>query len=146
MPNTNDLLRDHVSLEVEYMDRIYPNGYPPTLQLPGQLISFLVGHRKQKIPLPTLLHRTTQQFVQDVNEYAEENAIPIVHFEHGQRRVDVTAKIQRRYPGRDGVVFIGIAQGKAYAFQGCKKDQKGHVGFDYSHQSVFANRYCFLPE
>lgn len=43
----------------------------------------------------------------------------------------------------NGVVFIGIAQEKAYAFKGSKKNQKGYVGFDYSRQSVFVNHYYF---
>jgi len=63
MQNINDLLRDHVTLEVECLDRIYLNGYIPNLQLLGQLINFLVHHRKQKIPSPALLHQMTQNFV-----------------------------------------------------------------------------------
>jgi len=143
MPNINDLLGDHVTLEVECLDRIYLNGYIPTLQLPGQLVSFLVEHRKQKIPSPVLLHRMTQGFVQDVKGYAGENDIPIVHFERGQRKDDVAAQMRRENPVKDGVVFIGVAQEKAYAFKGRKKDQKGHVGFEYSRQSVYVNHYYF---
>jgi len=78
--NINELLRDHVTLEVECIDRMYLNGYVPTLQVPGQLISFLVGHRKQPIPSPVLLGRMTQKLIQDIKEYAEENETPIVHF------------------------------------------------------------------
>ena len=37
MPNINDLLRDHVTLEVECLDRMYLNGYIPNLQIPGRL-------------------------------------------------------------------------------------------------------------
>ena len=83
MPNINDLLRDHVTLEVEWLDRIYLNGYIPNLQIPSQLIAFLVQHRKQKIPSPALLNRMTQNFVKNIKRYAEENNIPIVHFEPG---------------------------------------------------------------
>ena len=45
MTNVNDLLRDHVTLTLECLDRIYLNGYIPTLQVPGQLVLFLIGHR-----------------------------------------------------------------------------------------------------
>lgn len=145
MPNINDLLRNHVTLEVECMDSIYLNGYIPTLQIPGQLIAFLVHHRKQKIPSPVLLHQMTQNFIQNVKRYAEENDIPIVHFEHGQRKDDIAATMRQRHPVRDGVVFIGVAQEKAYAFKGRKGEPKGlcSVGFDYSRQSVFVNHYYF---
>ena len=143
MPNINDLLRDHVTLEVECLDRIYLNGYIPTLQLPGQLIAFLVQHRKQKIPSPALLNQMTISFVKNIKQYAGDNKIPIVHFERGERKDDVAAKMCRKRPVKDGVVFIGIAQEKAYAFKGRKKKQRGYVGFDYSRQSVYVNYYYF---
>ena len=143
MPNINELLRDHVTLELECLDRIYLNGYVPNLQVPGQLVGFLVNHRKQKIPSPALLQKMTQVFIQSVKEYAESHDIPIVHFKRGERKDDVAAKMRRKYPVKDGVVFIGVAQEKAYAFKGRKKKQKGYVGFDYSRQSVFVNHYYF---
>jgi hypothetical protein len=143
MANINDLLREHVTLEVECLDRIYLNGYIPTLQIPGQLIAFLVQHRKQKIPSPALLEKITQDFIQAVKKYAEDHRVPIIHFERAERKDDVSAKMRRKYPVKHGVVFIGVAQEKAYAFKGRKKKQKGYVGFDYSRQSVFVNHYYF---
>lgn len=143
MANINELLRNHVTLEVECLDRIYLNGFIPNLQIPGQLVAFLVQHRKQKIPSPALLNQMTQNFVQNVKQYAEENNVPIVHFKHGERKDDIAAQMRRKYPVKNGVVFIGIAQEKAYAFKGHKKTQKGYVGFDYSRQSVFVNYYYF---
>ncbi len=143
MPNINELLRDHVTLELECLDRIYLNGYLPALQLPGQLIAFLVQHRKQKIPSPALLQQITQKFIHNVKEYAQQNNIPIIPFKRGDRKDDIAAKMRRKYPVKNGVVFIGISQEKAYAFKGRKKKQKAYVGFDYSRQSVFVNHYYF---
>ncbi len=120
MPNINDVLRDHVTLELECLDRIYLNGYIPHLQLPSQLITFLVHHRKQKIPSPALLNQMTQNFVKDGTRYVGDNDIPLVHFERGERKDDVAATIRKRYPRKEGVVFIGVAQEKAYAFKGRK--------------------------
>ncbi|MBW2006329.1 MAG: hypothetical protein JRI72_17355 [Deltaproteobacteria bacterium] len=51
--------------------------------------------------------------------------------------------MRKKSPVKDGVVFIGIAQEKAYAFKGRKKSQRGYVGFDYSRQSVYVNYYYF---
>ena len=73
MPNINDLLSDHVTLQVECLDRIYLNGYIPNLQILGQLIAFLVQHRKQKIPSPALLNQMTINFVKNIKQYAEDN-------------------------------------------------------------------------
>ena len=97
MENINELLCNHVTLEVECLDRIYLNGYIPNRQIPGQLITFLVQHRKQKIPSPVLLQQITQNFIQNVKRYAEENHIPIVHFKRGERKDDVAAKMRRNH-------------------------------------------------
>ena len=37
----NDILAWHVSLDVACLDRIYLNGYLPTVQVPGQVVQFL---------------------------------------------------------------------------------------------------------
>jgi hypothetical protein len=143
MTNIHDLLREHVTLTVECLDRIYLNGYIPTLQTPGQLVNFLIGHRGQKIPSPVLLGRITQDFVRTVKSFAQENNIPLVHFKPGQRKDDVAAEYRQKFERSEGVVFIGVAQEKANAFKAGKKDQKGYVGFEYSRQSVYVNHYYF---
>jgi len=40
----NDVLDGHVGLDLECFDRIYLNGWVPTLQVPGQVVSFLTQH------------------------------------------------------------------------------------------------------
>ena len=143
MTNINELLRDHVTLTVECLDRIYLNGYIAGLQMPGQLVNFLIKQRGYPIPSPTVLGRITQDFVQAVKVYAEQNAIPIIHFESGQRKDDVATEYRQRFDQAEGVVFIGVAQEKANAFKGRKKEQSGWVGFDYSRASVRVNHYYF---
>ena len=86
MTNVKDLLRDHVTLAVDCLDRIYLNGYIANLQVPGQLVNFLSKHRGHPIPSPALLGKIGEQFVQAIKKYAEENQIPVVHFEPGQRK------------------------------------------------------------
>jgi len=39
----NDILAGHVSLDVACLDRIYLNGYLPTVQVPGQ-VELVVVH------------------------------------------------------------------------------------------------------
>jgi len=38
MPNVETLLRDHVTLNVDCIDRLYLNGYVPRLQRPDLLL------------------------------------------------------------------------------------------------------------
>ncbi len=40
----NDVLDGHVALDIECLDRIYLNGYVPTLQTGGAVVSFLTAH------------------------------------------------------------------------------------------------------
>ena len=42
-----EILRDHVTLEVEYIDRMYLNLFVPQLQMEGAAASFFLKHRKQ---------------------------------------------------------------------------------------------------
>lgn len=37
----NDALRGHMGLHLKCLDRIYLNGYVPTLQVAGQVVSFM---------------------------------------------------------------------------------------------------------
>jgi len=143
MCTINELLRQHVSLEVESLDRIYLNGYVPNLQAPGQLVGFLTNHRGYTIPSPALLQRMGEVFVREVRSFAQEQGIPIVHFEPGIRKDDVAADYRQAFTPSEGVVFIGIAQEKARAFRAHKRSEGSMVGFDYSRQSVRVNHYYF---
>ena len=48
----NDVLDGHVALDIECLDRIYLNGYVPTLQTGGAVVSFLTAHLDYEIPSP----------------------------------------------------------------------------------------------
>lgn len=144
MANINDLLRDHVSLEVECIDRLYLNGYVPKLQTGGSLVRFLTDHLGQPIPSPVLLGQMTQRFVRAVKDFAQRRGIPIVKFKHDDRKDDLANEIRRKRRVRGGVVFIGVAQERAIAFVGHRNKTKGYVGFEYRRdKTVYVNSYYF---
>jgi len=138
----NEILKDHVTLDVECIDRIYLNGYIPRLQMPGQLVKFL-RHRGYKIPSPAILGKMTDAYKATVEAFAKENDIPLFHFERGVRKDDIAAEYRERHGEKEGVLFIGIAQERAYAYKARKRVQGKQVFFDYSRQSVFVNHYYF---
>ncbi|MFH1115217.1 MAG: hypothetical protein V1792_15010, partial [Pseudomonadota bacterium] len=105
MTNINDLLRDHVTLEVECMDRIYLNGYVPKLQIGGQLVTFMIERLGRPIPSPALLGKITQGFVAAVKQFADHNGIPVLKFEHKQRKDDIANEMRTKRAVRDEVVF-----------------------------------------
>jgi hypothetical protein len=144
MADINELLRDHVTLELACMDRIYLNGYIPRLQTGGQLVTFMIERLGRPIPSPALLGKITQHFVTAVKQFAHDNDIPVVKFEHKQRKDDIANDLRAKRPVRDQVVFIGVAQEKARAFSGRKREKKGYVGFEYERdKSVYVNHYYF---
>lgn len=138
-----ELLREHVSLDLECVDRVYLNGYIPALQSSGGLVYFLEHHRGQLIASPALLGEITQNFVAQVEAFAKREGIPIVPFQKGERKDDVAARYRRKYTQAEGVVFIGVAQEKMRGWKARKETQGKVVRFQFSQQSVYVRHYYF---
>ena len=144
MPNVHEIIRDHVSLSISCLDRLYVNGYIPKLQTPGQLHYFMHDHLGKPIPSPVVLQPIHDRFVAEVKSFSERHKIPCIRFEHGQRKDDIANKHRSRFKAREGVVFIGVAQEKMRSFKFQKRIRpQGGVCFDFSRQSVFVNHYYF---
>jgi hypothetical protein len=144
MPNIHEIIRDHVSLSISCVDRLYVNGYVPKLQTSGQLYYFMHDHLGKPIPSPAVLEPIHDRFVAEVKAFSERNEIPCVRFEHGQRKDDIANERRSRFEAPEGVVFIGVAQEKMRSFKFHKRTgtQRG-VTFDFSRQPVFVNHYYF---
>ena len=136
VPNVNTLLRDHVTLKCEMVDRMFLNGYVAKLQEPDQLFWFLCQHRGEEIPRYELLGKMTRDFVAAVEDYAAVHGVPLVQLEKGQRKEDVARpyfqKAERE--GRYGVVMIGVSQEGANVFRAPAKGQR-EVGQFAAHRS-----------
>jgi hypothetical protein len=144
IPNIETIIRDHVTLSVDCIDRLYLNGYVPTLQTSGQLCWFLRDHLGNPIPSPALLRPLHDRFVREGATFADAGKIRVVHFERGQRKDDVAAEHRARFTGADGVVFIGVAQERASSFKAQKQTgPEGGVHFDFARHSVSVNHYYF---
>ena len=113
-----DVVAEHVSFEVECIDRMYCNLYVPRVQYAGGLVGFV--HRQLGLPIASTapLAAITDRFVKDVHAFAQANHIPWVDFAKGQRRRRRHGRAARRLLGlREGVVFIGRARGKTNLFR-----------------------------
>src|SRR5712692_10361718 len=144
MTTIPELLREHVSLAVECVDRVYLNGYVPTLQTSGALVYFMQQHRGELIASPAVSGQIGRTFVTAVESFAREHAIPMVHFQKGQRKDDVVARYRRKFQAPEGVVVIGVAQEQVSSFK-ARKETFGAKGvrFQFSRQSVFVKVYYF---
>ena len=65
MTDINEILKDHITLDIECIARIYLNGYISTLQMGGQLVKFL-HHQGYQIPSPSILGQMTDSDKQEV--------------------------------------------------------------------------------
>lgn len=151
MPNVESVLRDHVVLQVDCIDRLYLNGYVPGLQRPEQLWWFLKQQRGS-IVSPALLQHMTKTFVGAIDEFARDHGIPIVQFQRGERKEDVARKRLARFRGNEGVVFIGVAQENVSALRPIQKGPRRRhrtapggrpPSFAFYRGTAFVNQYYF---
>src|SRR3972149_494816 len=115
-----EILREHVTLEVESIDRMYLNVYIPKLQRETGASWFLRQERKYAMPSSAAMAPISRAFVAAIERYAKAHQIPMLTFEKGQRKDDVVAPYLRRAAGQEGIVVIGKAQEKTTTFRTTK--------------------------
>jgi hypothetical protein len=147
MATVEEILKGHVTLEVECVDRLYLNGYIPALATPGGLVGFLREHLGKPIPSPAVLGQITSRFRDRVQRFAEEAGVPVIAFKRKERKDDRANQLRRELGVRAGVVFIGVAQEKAKTFSGRPLKEKGVGWFDWSRdKTVAVNHYYFYVD
>lgn len=144
MPNIESLLRDHVTLQVECIDRIYLSAQVPRLQRPGQLAWFLTDHLQKPFPSLALVGQISRRFLGQIDEFADRNHVPVVHFRPKERKDDVAKRHFARFHKPEGVVFIGVAQEWDNVFRSKPVRRKGPFpGFDFFRTRAPVNQYYF---
>ncbi len=111
--SVGEILREHVTLELECLDRLYLNVYVPQLQYAGGVAAFLKHQRGAHVVSTALVKPMTEAFVAALKTFAQERGIPLVHFGKGQRKDEVAKAYLARFTGTEGILFIGVAQEKA---------------------------------
>ena len=112
-----DVIRDHVTLEVEGIDRMYLNVYVPKLQRELGVVGFLRYHRGHLFASSALLAPISDAFIKAIEDYTEANAVPVLTFLKGQRKDDIAAEYRARFSQPEGILFVGKAQEKTPVFR-----------------------------
>jgi hypothetical protein len=112
-----DILRHHVKLTVEGIDRMYLNVFVPRLQHETGIVGFFREHRGQPLPSAALMQPMSRAFVAKLENFAAQHEIPLVQFRKGQRKDDVMKEYLRKFGKDEGVVFIGKAREKTPVFR-----------------------------
>src|SRR6266852_9676705 len=93
-----EVLREHVTLEVECIDRMYLNAYVPGLQCESGVAAFFRRHRGQPCASSALMEPISKAFVVAIHAFVQEQGVPLISFEKGQRKDDVMAAHLARVP------------------------------------------------
>jgi hypothetical protein len=138
------LLKNHVTLEVEGIDRMYLNAYVPLLQTEGGVATFF-RHLGYSFPSSALMAPIRDAFVKAIESYAKSNGVEVVSFDKGQRKDDVTKEHLKKWSGKEGVLYIGKAQEKTRVFRTTKR-RNAQTGQSYAwlmRSSAMVNHYYF---
>ncbi len=112
-----DVLADHVTLEVESIDRMYLNLYQPRLQHELGVVGFFKHHRGFPFVSSVLMDPISKDFVAAIHHLVAELGVDLVDFRPGQRKDDVAHEYLAGAEGSEGVLFVGRAQEKTGVFR-----------------------------
>ncbi|HYN10857.1 MAG TPA: hypothetical protein VES67_25975 [Vicinamibacterales bacterium] len=115
--NVAEILTNHVTFELEAIDRMYLNAYVPSLQTGGGLVYFLKTQLGVRVPSTVMVAPMSARFVEAIERFVEQKGIDLVTFEKGQRKDDVAQQYRAAFEGEEGVLFVGKAQEKASVFR-----------------------------
>ncbi|MBK7001912.1 MAG: hypothetical protein IPH35_18680 [Rhodoferax sp.] len=108
-----EVLREHVVLESECIDRMYLNVYVPQLQRTSGVVGYLRGHLGQRFASTAGVAPKTEAFVADIERFVRDQNLEMVSFAKHQRKDDVTQQHLKKFNADEGVLYVGRAQEKA---------------------------------
>jgi hypothetical protein len=112
-----DVLADHVTLEVECIDRMFLNLYQPRLQHELGVVGFFKLHRGFPFVSSALMDPISKDFVAGIHRFVADHGVDLVEFRPGQRKDDVAQAYLAGHDGSEGVLFVGRAQEKTTVFR-----------------------------
>jgi len=140
-----EVLKSHVTLEVEGIDRMYLNVYQPRLQTDRGVASFFRFHRGELFASSALMNPMSKSFIAAVDRFVRREQIPLITFTKGQRKDDVTQEYRSRFSKSEGIVVVGKAQEKTSVFR-TEKRRNPETGRMYPwivRTTAMVNHYYF---
>jgi hypothetical protein len=143
--SVSDVLADHVTLEVECIDRMYLNVYVPGLQFPEGAVKFIRSHLGNPIASTVMVAPITDRFVADIRRFVADEDVALVDFVKGERKDDIMHEHLASFDADEGVLFVGRAQERANVFR-TEKRRNRETGKSYPfivRGSAMVNHYYF---
>ena len=109
------ILRDHVTLAVESIDRLYLNVYVPKLQRTTPagkylMVGFFREQRGATFASSALTEPMARAFVTGMEWVAKRQGVSLIGADGAQRQNDVANQYLAEFRGAEGVLFISYAQ------------------------------------
>lgn len=116
-----DVLNEHVTLEVECIDRMSLNVYQPRLQYDRGVVNFFRFHRGHTFASSALMEPISQAFIDNVERFVKQQNVPLITFRKGERKEDIVLPYRLAAQGRERVLAVGKAQEKTPVFRTQKR-------------------------
>ena len=140
--NVAEILTNHVTFELEAIDRMYLNAYVPSLQTGGGVVWFMQTQLGARVPSTMMVAPMSERFVDAIDGFVAREGIDLVTFEKGQRKDDIAQQYLAAFEGEEGVLFIGKAQEKASVFRTEKRrDAHGKTSPWIIRSTAMPNHY-----
>ena len=107
-----DVIRHHVTLEVEGIDRMYLNVYQPRLQFDRGVAAFFRFHRGHLFASSVLMDPISKAFIRALETFTDQQQIPLITFDKKQRKDDVAVAYRADFTRPEGIYLVGKAQEK----------------------------------
>src|ERR1700739_933153 len=139
------ILRNHVLLEFEGIDRMYLNVFVPVLQAVGGGLNVIRIPRGHPVASTAMVEPITRNFVASIEAYVRDHNIPMIVFEKGQRKDDIANQRRAAFTPDEGVVFVGKAQEKCTVYRTEKRhNPKKNTSYAWIVKSTaLVNNYYF---
>jgi len=140
--SAGEVLAEHTTLELECVDRMYLNVYVPMLQTGAGASYFFRKVRGNPVPSSALMGPMSRRFVAAIRAWAAREAVDVVAFERRERKDDRTRERLRRWPGGEGVLYVGVAQEKARVLRTERREDPVHGPYPWLVSSTaMVNHY-----
>ena len=119
-----EILKNHVTFELEAIDRMYLNAYLPSLQTGAGFVYFLKTQLGVRVPSTTMVAPMSERFVTAIERFVETEGVDLVTFKKGERKDAVAQEYLARFPGDEGVLFVGKARERPASSAPVKRSKK----------------------
>lgn len=142
--NVSDVLQHHVTLELEGIDRMYLNGYIPTLQTGAAAAYFMRKQFECPVASTALVAPMSHRFIECIEQFVDDQDVDLVPFKKGERKDDIAKDYLARFEDEEGVLFVGKAQEKARVFRTEKRHNEDGTKYPWLIKSAaMVNHYYF---